>query len=196
MTFRITPSNVLDVVRGLVDELDTLKRQTGTVKQNTIRLGDWVLEAVDDSLVKMTNLVTGEESYIGGVSDGGTTTTDGPSTIMVIPDFPPFVISGVLKNNFGTTIKTNAYVVPYDMTVGKIVTTVAITSATSGQGPTYRIYQNGGIVYTSPEITTNYAEAEVSLTFAANDVVFLECHDSGAGDSIGLTVMLRNVLIL
>lgn len=65
MTFRGTTNTTLDVVRNLIDEVDTLKRQVGSIKQNTIRLSDWVIEMENDTVIKTTNLTTGIVSYIG-----------------------------------------------------------------------------------------------------------------------------------
>jgi hypothetical protein len=189
MTYRGTTNTSLDVIRDLIDEVNELKRQIGSVKQNTIRLGDWVLEAVDDSLVKMTNLVTGEESFIGGVGGGGQTVINQT----VVQDFPPFVVGGVVRMSFNNPIKTNVYVVPYDVAISKILTTVAVTA--TGAGLQYRIYQNGVVVHTSPNITANFTETAVSLAFAEGDVVYMEVFQINGNsdeDILGLTVMLRS----
>ena len=65
MSFRGTDPNLQAYLRGLEDRLRRVERGTGQVRQNTIRLGNWVLEAEGDSYVKMTNLVTGAESRVG-----------------------------------------------------------------------------------------------------------------------------------
>ena len=65
MTFRGTTTTSLDVVRDLIEEVEKLKRQVGSIKQNTIRLSDWVVEMESDTVIKTTNLTTGAVSYIG-----------------------------------------------------------------------------------------------------------------------------------
>lgn len=188
MTFRVTPTNVLDVVRELVDQIDVLKRQTGTVKQNTIRLGDWVLEAVDDSLVRMTNLVSGEESYIGGVGDGGGDTI---VTQTIVPEFPPFCVGGVVRIAFGNPIRTNVYTVPTDITITTIVATIASVGGGNG-GIVFTLTKNGSLYYTSPTITGNKTVLSgLNLPFAADDDVYLSVTDDGDGDSTGFQVMFR-----
>lgn len=189
MSYRGVNQSALDLIRDLKDEIEVLKRQVGSVKQNTIRLGDWVLEAVDDSRVRMTNLVTGEISYIGGDGSGGDTIINNISQ-NVVAEFPPFVCGGVIRGSFGNTIKTNVYIVPNDITINRIITTLAITTA-ENDGPAYRIYRNGVIVYTSSHILTNYVSDSVAIPFFKDDVVYMEIHDTGDGDSVGLTSMLR-----
>lgn len=187
MTFRVTPQNSLDVIRSLVDEVELIKRQVGTTKQNTIRLSNWVLEAIDDSLVKMTNLVTGEESFIGGVGDGG-----GDVVTNVTFEFPPFVVAGVIRGAFGTSIKTNVYTVPYDVTSLRIISTIASLSPNPGDTISFSIVQNGVVVFTSPAQSTNKEVYDFVNTFAADDEVYMTV-DATNSSHIGLTVMIRSV---
>lgn len=194
MTVRNVDSNLVQIIRDLQEEVKQLKANQGSVRLNSIRLGNWVLETVDDSLVQMTNLTTGEVSYIGGVSDGE---GGGTVTQYIVPDFPPFVIGGVIRMSFNNPIKTNVYVVPYEVTITKIITTLAVTA--TGAGLQYRIYRNGVVAHTSPNITANFTESAVNLAFAAGDVVYMEMFQINGNsneDLLGLTVMLRGDVIV
>jgi hypothetical protein len=186
MTFRVTSSNVLEVVRGLVDEIDVLKRQTGTVKQNTIRLGNWVLEAEADELVRMTNLVTGVVSYVGANED--VTIVDGGGGGAYV-EIPPFSIGGLIRNSFGTVkLRTNSYVMPVDFTSKNLSATLVNLS---GAGPRFRLYHNEASFYVSPVMTSHALNVAVDFTFAAGDTLYMEVDDDGGGFNAGLSVMLR-----
>lgn len=67
MSYRQTDENLVEILRRMRSEVDELLIATGSVRQNTIRLGDFVLEAEDDTKVKMYNLETGKKSYVGRV---------------------------------------------------------------------------------------------------------------------------------
>lgn len=186
MTIRNIDQNLVQMIRDLQEEVRLLKSNVGSTRLNSIRLGNWVLEAIDDSLVKMTNIETGEESYIGGVSEE---TSSGPQYIL--QEFPPFSIGGMIQVAFNSPIRTNVYIVPYEQEITSVVTTLALTSYTGGTGPSFRIYNNGEVIYTDGPISDNYTTTDFGYTFETDDVVYMEVHNSGAGDSIGLSVMLR-----
>lgn len=186
MTFRITPQNSLDVIRNLVDEVERLKRQIGTVNQNTIRLGNWVLEAEADELVKMTNLVTGAVSYVGANAESTTVVESGEGAYVEIP---PFSLGGLLRNAFGSVnMRTNTYIMPVDFSVTTLSSTLVNLSSS---GPTFALYNNGVAVYTSPALSANEMTVTVDLAFVEGDILYVEVTNDGDGFNAGLSVMLR-----
>lgn len=188
MTVRNVDSNLVQIIRDLQEEVKQLKGNVGATRLNSIRLDNWVLEAVDDSLVKMTNLATGEESYIGGVGGGGDTINNIEQT--VVPEFPPFCVGGVVRIAFGNPIRTNIYTVPNDITISTIIVTIASPGSGNG-GFVFTLTQNGTIVYTSPACFGNKTVLSVSLAFVADDDIYMSIPNDGDGDSTGLQVMLR-----
>lgn len=71
MSFRDVDPGLVALIRKLQDEIADLRASVGAVRQNSIRLGDWVLEAIDDEKVRMTNLVTGVETFVGWATCDG-----------------------------------------------------------------------------------------------------------------------------
>lgn len=67
MSFRQTNENIVDMLRQMRGDVDELISQHGRVRQNAVRLGNFVLEAEADTKVKMRNLETGVQSYVGRV---------------------------------------------------------------------------------------------------------------------------------
>lgn len=65
MSFRGGDQNAVELIRSLSERVTQLERQTGARRQNTMHLNDWVIEAEADTRVKMTNLKTKAETYIG-----------------------------------------------------------------------------------------------------------------------------------
>lgn len=187
MTIRNVDQNLVQMIRDLQEEVRLLKSNVGSTRLNSIRLGNWVLEAVDDSLVKMTNITTGEESYIGGVGGGEGSSGD----TYILHEFPPLSIGGVLVSAFGATVKTNLYIVPYAQEITKVVTTLAVVG-TGSTHPRYRIYCNGEIIFTSSAVSTNYSTVDFSYSFNEDDVVYMDLEPTtGNGTAIGLSVFLR-----
>jgi hypothetical protein len=67
VSYRASKQDIVSILKGMIQEVRGLKEATGSVRQNTLRLGDFVLEAEDDTKVKMTNLGSGVQSYVGRV---------------------------------------------------------------------------------------------------------------------------------
>lgn len=65
MSFRDVNQTGLDVVRQMKDDIDQNERDTGSVRQNTIRLGQWVIGA-NGAVITFTNTVTGKQHFFGG----------------------------------------------------------------------------------------------------------------------------------
>lgn len=65
MSFRGVDQNLAGLIRSMTDRLTRLEKQVGQIRQNTIRMGQWVIEADGDKRLKMTNLETGEVTYVG-----------------------------------------------------------------------------------------------------------------------------------
>lgn len=65
MSVRHVDQNILDLIRSLQEEVKSIRATLGATRVNSIRLGNWVLEAEADELVRMTNLATGAVSYVG-----------------------------------------------------------------------------------------------------------------------------------
>lgn len=68
MSFRQTDPNIIAIIRSLEADIRALKAQLGSTRQNSIRLGNWVLEAESDEKVRMTNVKTGKVTYVGWAS--------------------------------------------------------------------------------------------------------------------------------
>ena len=68
MSFRGGPQDVFQLIRSIEDRLALLERNGPRTKQNTVRLGNWVIEADGDKKLKMTNLDTGIVTYVGSQS--------------------------------------------------------------------------------------------------------------------------------
>jgi hypothetical protein len=186
MSYRRPDQNAIDLIRSLTERVEQIERGTGTVRQNTIRMGQWVLEAVDDALVKMTNLTTGVESYIGAPSEGGLR--------VAVGELPPFVFGGVVRNAFTlNNMATGKYVVDGGGTIARVDVTLGdLDTAGVNSGPRFIIKtERQGTVFASPRITTNLWSTASNLVFLDRDVVWAEILDHGRGDSVNLTVMLR-----
>lgn len=184
MSFRGPDQNIFDIIRTLQERVDLLERGTGSVRQNTIRMGNWVLEPIDDALVKMTNLVTGIESYIGAPSD---------TTSNLVAELPPLSFGGLIRNNFVDDMSSLIYPIEGTGTVNTIdVTLKNLDSAGINTGPTFKIWVDGVGVYTSPRITTNYIRLTgMALTLVSGSQVYATINDDGIGDAIGLTIVMR-----
>lgn len=65
MSFRGVDKDFGSLIRGLQDQINEIKRNTGKAKQNTLRLGNWVLSAEEDTRIAMTNLITKKTTYVG-----------------------------------------------------------------------------------------------------------------------------------
>lgn len=184
MSYRGANLTAVDILRNYKDELDRLKLDQGTTKQNTIRLGNWVLEAEADELVKMTNLITGVVSYVGANAD--TTVVEGGGAYVEIP---PFSFGGLIRNSFGTVnMRSNTYTMPVDFTS----TTMSITLANAAEeGIVFDLYQNDVVAYTSPTITADIKIEDLDLEFLTDDALYVEITEDGSGFNAGLSVMLR-----
>lgn len=65
MSYREVDPNIVSLIKSLQADIEFLKNQIGKTRQNSIRLGNWVLEAESDEKVKMTNVKTGVVTYVG-----------------------------------------------------------------------------------------------------------------------------------
>lgn len=65
MSYRGGNPDLLALIQKMRAEVEELKKEQ--VRQNTLRLGNFVLEAEGPAKVKMTNLETGKVSYVGRV---------------------------------------------------------------------------------------------------------------------------------
>lgn len=65
MSFRGDDQNLIHQFRALKLEVEKLKKNQGAQRQNTVRLGNWVIEAEADRKLMMRNVDTGETSYVG-----------------------------------------------------------------------------------------------------------------------------------
>lgn len=188
MTVRNVDSNLVQIIRDLQEEVKQLKANQGSVRLNSIRLGNWVLETVDDSLVKMTNLTTGLVSYIGAPGEGGGTAEGGDGAYVEVP---PFSFGGIVRNAFSTVLmRTNVYEMPVTFEVTQIVATLVNRS---GAGPIFRLYRNDVIVFTSTSLSADRTVFQPTFTLEAGDQLYVEVSDDGSGFNTGLQVMLRGL---
>lgn len=65
MSFREVDPDLVKIILELQKDISELQAGLGKTRQNTVRLGDYVLEAESDEHVKMTNVRTGDVSYVG-----------------------------------------------------------------------------------------------------------------------------------
>jgi prefoldin subunit 5 len=71
MSYRSIDPDIAEIIKQLRTEIESLRAQIGAIRQNSIRLGNWVLEAVEDEKVKMTNVKTGAETFVGWATCDG-----------------------------------------------------------------------------------------------------------------------------
>jgi hypothetical protein len=163
MSFRSVDGNIADVIKSLQSQINELRNGVGATRQNTIRLGDWVIEAITDHRLKMTNTVTKEISYAGGPSE-----------------LPPFSHGGAL-----TAADSSDYPVPFDCTVLEL----AVTLRTLDAETAFSLIVNGAVVYSSPVITANYLVIPVNIPLNKDDLWF--CRINRTTSASDLTVVPR-----
>jgi hypothetical protein len=181
MTFRGTTTTSLDVIRDLIDDVDALKRQVGSIKQNTIRLGDWVVEMESDTVIKTTNLSTGAVSYIGLPGDPSDNVFD-----------QKWSYSGIVKPTANTS--GQKWPCPFDCQISSLWLTLQTASSTAYS---IRTYVNN-VLQTTSVLPAGSLQQEFSMhvRLRPGDILYpmILTAASGTGTQLGIVYRIKETI--
>lgn len=109
-----------------------------------------------------------------------------------LAEMPPFSFGGLVRNQFSNPLRSGVYIPTDDINIGRIDwSLVEVDESGSGQGPIFKLMVEGVAEYTSTRCIAEDGGADVTISIATGDRVWVQVDDDGRGSAVGLTVMAR-----